>query len=234
VLYERVAGIDIGKKTLTCCVRTPTADGGRRSQVRTFKTMTRSVEVLADWLVRCGVTLVAMESTATYWKPVFYRLEEQMDCWLLNAGHMKAVPGRKSDVKDAEWIAQLVEHGLVAPSLVPRAEIRRLRNLTRYGVLMGDRTRDATRLEKLLEDASIKLSAVASSVTTVSARQMLAALVAGERDPRVLAELAKSKMRRKIRTDRGVNRPLHRPSCVARRADVGPAEPSGAGVGRVG
>ena len=199
VLYERVAGIDIGKKTLTCCVRTPGKDGARHSETRTYRTMTRSVGVLADWLVEQGVTVAAMESTATYWKPVLYCLEEHVECWLLNAGHMKAVPGRKSDVKDAEWIAQLVEHGLVAPSFVPPPPIRRLRNLTRYRVqLMGDRTRDATRLEKLLEDASIKLSAVASSVTTVSARQMLAALVAGERDPRVMAELAKSKMRRKI------------------------------------
>ena len=121
--------------------------------------------MLADWLVSEGVTLSAMESTATYWKPVFYCLEERMECWLLNAGHMKAVPGRKSDVKDAEWIAQLLEHGLVRPSFVPPPDIRRLRNLTRYRVqLMGDRTRDATRLEKLLEDASIKLSVVASNI----------------------------------------------------------------------
>ena len=103
-----------------------------------------------------------MESTATYWKPVFYCLEEQVECWLLNAAHIKAVPGRKTDVRDAEWIARLVEHGLVAPSFVPPPEIRRLRNLTRYRVqLMGDRTREAARVEKLLEDASIKLSAVA-------------------------------------------------------------------------
>ena len=108
--------------------------------------------MLADWLVAEGVTLAAMESTATYWKPVFYCLEERMECWLLNAGHMKAVPGRKSDVKDAEWIAQLLEHGLVRPSFVPPPDIRRLRNLTRYRVqLMGDRTRDATRLDKLLQ-----------------------------------------------------------------------------------
>ncbi len=121
-----------------------------------------------------------------------------MGTWLLNAAHMKAVPGRKSDVKDAEWIAQLLEHGLVAPSFVPCPEIRRLRNLTRYrDQLMGDRTRDATRLEKLLEDASIKLSVVASSVTTVSARQMLAQLVAGNTDAAAMAELAHGKMRKK-------------------------------------
>jgi Transposase len=119
VLDERVAGIGIGKKTLTCCVRTPGKDGGRHSETRSYRTMTRSVGVLADWLVEQGVTVAAMESTATYWKPVLYCLEEHLECWLLNAAHMKAVPGRKSDVKDAEWIAQLVEHGLVAPSFVP-------------------------------------------------------------------------------------------------------------------
>ena len=142
-----------------------------------------------------------MESTATYWKPVFYVLEDRMGTWLLNAAHMTAVPGRKSDVKDAEWIAQLLEHGLVAPSFVPPPEIRRLRNLTRYRVqLMGDRTRDAVRLERPLEDASIKLSAVASSVTTVSARAMLAELVAGNQDAAAMADLAHSKMRRKTLT----------------------------------
>jgi len=122
-----------------------------------------------------------------------------MEAWLLNAAHMKAVPGRKTDVKDAEWIAQLLEHGLLRPSFVPPPDIRRLRMLTRYRVqLMGDRTREAIRLEGMLEDASIKLSAVASSLTTVSARAMLTALINGERDPRVLAELAKGKMRNKI------------------------------------
>jgi len=130
---------------------------------------------------------------------VFYCLEERMECWLLNAAHMKAVPGRKTDVKDAEWIAQLLECGLLRPSFVPPPAIRHLRMLTRYRVqLMGDRTRDAVRLEQMLEDASIKLSSVASSLTTVSARQMLAAMVAGERDPKVLADMARTKMRAKI------------------------------------
>jgi len=199
VMFERVAGLDIGKKSVTVCVRTP-GDGGRRhSETRTFRTMTRSLVVMADWLVEEGGALAAMESTSTYWKPAFYCLEERMECWLLNAGHMKAVPGRKTDVKDAEWIAQLLEHGLVRPSFVPPPPIRRLRLLTRYRVqLMGDRTRDAGRLEKMLEDASIKVSSVASSVTTVSARAMLAALIAGEADPAVLADLAKGKMRAKI------------------------------------
>lgn len=199
VLFERVAGLDVGKASVTVCVRTPADRGRRASEVRTFRTMTRQLEVMADWLGEQGVELAAMESTATYWKPVFYALEDRMEVWLLNAAHMKAVPGRKSDVRDAEWIAQLVEHGLVRPSFVPPPDIRRLRNMTRYRVqLMGDRTRDATRLEKLLEDASIKVTAVASSVATVSSKAMLAALVAGERDPRVMADLARGRMRAKI------------------------------------
>jgi transposase len=199
VLVERVAGLDVGKAIVVVCVRTPGPGGRRVSETRTYRTMSRSLEAMADWLVDQGVTLAGMESTATYWKPVFYALEDRMGTWLLNAAHMKAVPGRKSDVRDAEWIAQLLEHGLVAPSFVPAPEIRRLRNLTRYRVqLMGDRTRDATRLERLLEDASIKLSVVASSVTTLSARQMLAELVAGNRDAAAMADLAHGKMRRKL------------------------------------
>jgi transposase len=198
VLFERVAGLDIGKATLTVCVRTP-GPRGRRGETRTFPTTTRALEVMRDWLLANGVTIAAMESTSTYWKPPFYCLEEVLEVWLLNAAHIKAVPGRKTDVRDAEWIAQLLEHGLVRPSFVPPPDIRRLRMLTRYRVqLMGDRTREVTRLELMLEDASIKLSSVAASLTSVSARAMLTALIAGERDPRVLADLAKGKMRAKI------------------------------------
>ena len=174
VMFDRVAGLDVGKETVTVCVRTPGRRGGRRSETRTFKTMFGSLRVMRDWLVEAGVSIAAMESTSTYWKPPFYCLEEVMVVWLLNAAHMKAVPGRKSDVRDAEWIAQLLEHGLLAPSFVPPPEIRRLRMLTRYRMqLMGDRTREMVRLELMLEDASIKLSTVASSLTTVSARAML-------------------------------------------------------------
>lgn len=199
VLFERVAGLDVGKDSVTVCVRTPGARRGRYAETRTFKTTTGSLRVMRDWLTECGVTIAAMESTSTYWKPPFYCLEEVMEVWLLNAAHMKAVPGRKTDVRDAEWIAQLLEHGLLAPSFVPPPGIRSLRMLTRYRVqLMGDRTRECIRLEMMLEDASIKLSSVASTLTTVSARAMLAAMIAGERDPLVLAELAKGKMRRKI------------------------------------
>ena len=199
VMFDRVAGLDVGKDSLTVCVRTPGPRGGRRSVTRTFKTVFGSLRVMRDWLMECGVTIAAMESTSTYWKPPFYCLEEVMVVWLLNAAHIKAVPGRKSDVRDAEWIAQLLEHGLLAPSFVPPPEIRRLRMLTRYRMqLMGDRTRDTTRLELMLEDASIKLSSVASSLNTVSARAMLAAMIDGETNPLRLAELAKGRMRRKI------------------------------------
>jgi transposase len=199
VQYERVAGLDIGKKTLTACVRTPGPRGSRRAETRTFPTMTRSLHVMRDWLRAEGVTIAAMESTSTYWKGAFYCLEEALEVWLVNAAHIKAFDRRKSDVRDAEWIAQLLEVGLLRPSFVPPPDIRRLRMLTRYRVqLMADRTREITRLELMLEDASVKLSSVAASLTSVSARAMLGALIGGESDPRVLADLAKGKMRRKI------------------------------------
>jgi transposase len=200
VIYDRIAGLDIGKASVTVCVRTPSRKrGSRHTEIRTFPTMTRSLQVMADWLVEQGVTIAAMESTATYWKPVFYCLEERMECWLLNAAHMKVVPGLKTDVRDAQWIAELLEHGLLRPSFLPPPPIRQLRMLTRYRVqLMGDRTRDATRLEQMLEDASIKLSVVSSTLTTVSAKAMLRGLIAGEGDPAVLAQLARGKMRSKI------------------------------------
>ena len=199
VIFDRVAGLDIGKETLTVCVRIPSTRYGRHRESRTFKTTKGSLRVMRDWLVECGVTIAAMESTSTYWKPPFYCLEEVMEVWLLNAAHMKAVPGRESDVRDAEWIAQLLEHGLLAPSFVPPPPIRQLRLMTRYRLqLMGDRTRETVRLELMLEDASIKLSTVASSLNTVSARAMLRAMIAGQDDPLVLADLAKGRMRRKI------------------------------------
>ncbi|MFI5695407.1 IS110 family transposase [Kribbella sp. NPDC051586] len=192
--------LDVGKASVTVCVRVPgPRQGSRSSMTRTFKTTIGSLRVMREWLVECGVTIAAMESTSTYWKPPFFCLEEAMEIWLLNAAHMKAVPGRKTDVRDAEWIAQLLEHGLLSPSFIPPPPIRRLRMLTRYRVqLTGDRTREAVRLELMLEDASIKLSSVAWSVTTVSARVMLRAMIDGERDARVLAEMAKGKMRSKI------------------------------------
>ncbi len=199
VFIERCAGIDIGKKTVAVTVRTPGEPGGRKQQTRTFGTMTRQVLALRDWLVAERVSVAAMEATSDYWKPVFYLLEDAVDCWLLNARHIKAVPGRKTDVKDSEWIAQLVEHGLVRPSFVPPPLIRELRDLTRYRTtVMQERTREVQRLEKLLEDAGVKLSSVASSIVGASGRAMISALIRGERDATVLANLAQRRMRRKI------------------------------------
>src|ERR1044071_521425 len=130
VMFDRVAGLDVGKATLTVCLRTPGPTGRRRrSETRTFKTTTGSLRLMRDWLVEAGVSIAAMESTSTYWKPPFYCLEEVMEVWLLNAAHMKAVPGRKSDVRDAEWIAQLLEHGLFGPAVVPAPGVRWLRRL---------------------------------------------------------------------------------------------------------
>jgi transposase len=198
VLIERCAGIDIGKKTMAVTIRTPGDGKRRRQETRTFGTFTEQVLALRDWLVAEGVQVAAMEATSDYWKPVFYLLEDAVECWLLNAHHLKAVPGRKTDVKDSEWIAQLVEHGLVRPSFVPPPPIRELRDLTRYRkTVIEERTREAQRLEKVLEDAGIKLGSVASSITGASGRAMLRALVTGERDPVVLANLARATLRRK-------------------------------------
>jgi transposase len=198
VVYERCAGIDISKADVKVCVRVPAPGRRRRKEVRTFSTMTRDLLAMRDWLLAEQVTVVGMEATGAYWKPAFYLLEHDMECWLLNARHMKAVPGRKTDVKDAEWIAELVEHGLVRPSFVPPEPIRQLRDLTRYRTeIVRERTREVQRLEKLLEDAGIKLSVVVSDLTGRSARAMLEALVAGERDVNVLSELALGSMRGK-------------------------------------
>jgi transposase len=198
VLHERCAGVDISKTDVKVCVRVPGPGKRRRREVRTFGTMTKDLLLMRDWLVAEGVTVVGMEATGPYWKPIFYLLEYDMECWLLNARHMKAVPGRKTDVKDAEWIAELVEHGLVRPSFVPPEPIRQLRDVTRYRTeVIRERTREIQRLEKLLEDAGVKLSAVVSDLTGKSARAMLQALIAGQRDPAVLAELALGSMRGK-------------------------------------
>jgi transposase len=191
--------VDIGKADLKACVRIPGPRGGRRSQTKTFSTTTAALLQLRQWLVDQQVTVVAMEATGDYWKPVYYLLEYDFEVQLLNATHMRNVPGRKTDVSDAGWIAQLVEHGLVRPSFVPPPPIRRLRDLTRYrSALIGERTREKQRVEKVLEDAGIKLSAFISDIFGMSGRAMLAALINGQRDPQVLAEYARARMRRKI------------------------------------
>lgn len=198
-LFERCAGLDIHKDTVVACVRVPGEDGARFQETRTFGTTTEQLLVLLDWLRGWGVMLVGMESTGIYWRPVYYLLEDHMECWLLNAQHLRNVPGRKTDVKDAEWICQLVEHGLVRASFVPPREIRELRDLTRYRkAQIEERTREVQRLEKTLQDAGIKLSSVASKVLGVSGRLMLDALISGTHDPEVLAELAKGQLRNKL------------------------------------
>jgi transposase len=202
VLVERCAGLDVHRDSVVATVRVPGTGRSRRRReqhTRTFGATLGQLELLADWLEGFGVTLVGMESTGVYWKPVFSTLERRFACWLINAQHLHNVPGRKSDVIDSGWCCQLVELGLVRPSFVPPPPIRRLRDLTRLRAdEVQERSRTIQRLEKVLQDAGIKLSSVASKTYTASARAMLEALLAGESDPQVLAELAKKKLREKI------------------------------------
>lgn len=199
VVVERVAGLDVHKDTVVACVRTPGKGGKRDQEIRSFGTMTVDLLALRDWLGALKVTRVGMESTGVYWKPVFYVLEDDFECWLLNAQHLRNVPGRKTDMADAAWIAQLTEHGLVRPSFVPPPGIRELRDLTRYRkAQIEERGREAQRLDKVLQDAGMKLSSVASDILGKSGRDMLDALVKGTRDPDVLADLARGALRKKI------------------------------------
>jgi len=196
---ERACGLDVHRDTVAACVRVPEGRGQRAQHVRTFGTTAAELLALRDWLEGHGVTHVAMESTGVYWKPVFYVLEEAFTCLLVNAAHMKQVPGRKTDVLDCIWIAQLLEHGLLRGSFVPPAPIRELRDLTRHRkVLIQERQRAANRVHKLLQDAGIKLASVATDILGVSGRAMLEALVQGTTDPAVLADLARGKLRKKL------------------------------------
>ena len=202
-IIERVAALDIGKAELMCCVRVPDEDhpGRRLQEVQAYPAMTRSVLRLADHLAGLGVTRVVMEATADYWKPVFYLLEAAgFETWLVNAKDVKHLPGRpKTDKLDAIWLCKVAERQMLRPSFVPPPPIRKLRDLTRYRAdLVAARTAEKQRAEKLLEDACIKISAVISDIFGVSGRDMLAALVAGERNPNVLAQLARRSMRAKI------------------------------------
>jgi transposase len=198
-IVERCAGLDVHKAMVAVCVRVPGPGGARHQLVQSFGTTTPDLLSLRDWLKAHGVTRVAMESTGVYWKPVYYLLEDEFECWLLNARHLRNVPGRKTDVADAAWICQLLEHGLVRPSFVPPKPVRELRNLTRYRkAQVEERSREVQRLDKLLQDAGIKLSSVASEVLGVSGRAMLEALVAGTTDPDVLAALARGRLRAKL------------------------------------
>ncbi len=199
MIVERPGALDVHKESVTACVRVPGADGKRAQHVEQFSTTVRGLLVLRDWLKAHGVTQVAMEATGCYWKPIWAILEDDFDCLLVNARHVKQVPGRKTDVQDAAWLCQLLEAGLLRRSFVPPKPIRTLRNLTRYRkAQIAERQREANRLHKILEDTGIKLDCVATDILGVSGRLMLDALCKGTTDPLVLADLAKGKLRKKI------------------------------------
>ena len=198
-LFRRVAGLDVHKDSVTACVRIARRGDDPEEHIATFGATSTQLLALRDWLASFEVTLVVMEATGVYWKPVYYVLEDEVECWVVNARHFRNVPGRKTDVKDSQWLAELAQHGLVRPSFVPPKEIRELRDLTRYRkTQIQERTREAQRLDKVLQDAGIKLSSVASRTLGASGRAMLDALVQGTRDPEVLADLAKGHLRKKL------------------------------------
>src|SRR5258706_6762708 len=198
-LIDRVAGLDVHKATVVATVRTPGTDGSRVSRTETFGTLTADLIALRDWLHAHGVTHVALESTGVYWKPIYYVLEDMFQLFLINMLELKPVPGRKTDVTDSEWLAQLLECGVLKASFVPPPPIRELRDITRDPVpQVRDRSQEVKRLCKVLEDAGIKLTSVATDVLGVSGRAMVDALVAGTTDPTVLADLARGTLRQKL------------------------------------
>jgi transposase len=198
-IIERCGGIDVHQGTMVVTVRQPDPAGGRAVTTHTFATMTSDLLAIRDWLRACGVTHVAMESTGVYWRPLYYLLEDEFTVLLVNMQHLQQVPGRKTDVRDSEWLAQLLECGLLRGSLVPPAAIRELRDLTRYRKRqIEDRAQEVNRLHRLLEDAGLKLASVMTDVMGVSGRAMVEALLQGQRDPVALAELARGRLRRKL------------------------------------
>jgi transposase len=198
VLYAACCGLDVHKASVTACLRSPGVGAQRRQEVRTFGTTTRELLRLVDWLTAAGCTHVALESTGVYWRPVYNLLEGSCELFLVNAQHVKMVPGRKTDVRDSAWLAQLLELGLLRRSFVPPAAQRELRDVVRYRKrLIEDRAREANRVAKVLETANIKLASVVTDILGVSARAMLKALIAGTGTPEELAELAQRRMRRK-------------------------------------
>lgn len=198
-IYAAVAGLDVHQATIAACRRRVMDSRRTEKEVRTFGTMTPDLLALADWLGEWGVTHVAMESTGVYWKPVFNILESQFEVVLANAQHIKQVPGRKTDVKDCEWIAQLMMHGLIRPSYIPELPIREVRDLVRSrSKLVHDRQAVINRIHKVLQDANIKLTSVASDIMGASGHRMLMALINGQTNPEELADLAKASLRNKI------------------------------------
>jgi transposase len=200
VVYQRYAGLDVHKQSVVACLLITGDDGRVQEQVRTFGTMTADLAALSRWLEEQRVEQVALESTGVFWWPVFNLLEEAgLAVVLVNPQHVKAVPGRKTDVADSKWLADLLRHGLLRASFIPPAAIRDLRELTRYRkALIQERTQEANRLQKVLESANIKLAAVATDILGVSGRHMLLALAAGETDPTLLADLARGQLRKKL------------------------------------
>lgn len=199
LVYKHACGIDVHKKFIVACILSVQEDGTEHKEIRTFSTMTVDLLACVDWLESKNVEMVAMESTGVYWRPVFNLLETHINVMLVNAQHMKALPGRKTDVKDSEWIADLLRHGLLKASFIPPQPIRDLRDLTRYRkTLRQERAQEVNRLQKVLETANLKLASVASDVLGKSGRDMLDALVGGQSDPLVLAELARGRLRAKL------------------------------------
>ena len=196
VVYQRCCGLDVHKKLVVACLILPDDTGQRRKEVQTFRTTTQALLGLRDWLSAAGCTHVAMEATGVYWRPIYNLLEGAVELLLVNARHIKAVPGRKTDVRDAEWIADLLQHGLLTRSFVPPVAQLSLRDLTRHrSTLIEERARVVNRLQKTLEDTHLKLGDVATDILGKSARAMLAALLAGETDPSVLADLARGRLK---------------------------------------
>ncbi len=199
VIVPCCAGLDVHKASIAVCLRRVTANGKVQKVIQTFGTMTRDLTAMADWFAREGVTQVAMESTGVYWKPIFNMLEERFEILLCNAYHVKQVPGRKTDVKDCEWLAQLLQHGLLKGSFIPPRPLRELRDLTRQRAkLVDQKTAVANRIHKTLEDANVKLASVASDILGASGRQMLQRIIDGTYDPASVADLAKKRLREKI------------------------------------
>jgi transposase len=199
ILFARCCGLDVHKRTVVACLLTPGAEGQPTKEIRTFGTMTNDLLALSDWLAAADCTHVALESTGVYWKPIYNLLEDRFAVLVVNAAHIKAVPGRKTDVRDAEWIADLLRHGLLRPSFIPDRPQRELREVTRYRTtLIHERANEVNRLQKVLEGANIKLASVATDILGKSGRDILEALVGGTSDAAALAQLARGRLREKL------------------------------------